>query len=161
MEIFQLIIKSSSSLRYKIITYLDNLDVNKIPLESLCELFQLDHVVSIILTDKTKYLIKLITNHQNRNREFYTTWFICFLCNKYYQSDNADQQHFKQLLNVWLNYIQKDRDMLPQIIAKLDLLIEHLSVVSDNNDNRLIQFIDDMLAICFQQSKFYLQQNYL
>jgi hypothetical protein len=154
---FQLIIKSSNSLRYKIKHCLENLDLNKISLESLCELFQLDHFVAIILIDKRNYLIGTIVNQQYRTKDFYTTWFICFLCDKYYQANQYEQQNFQHLLNVWLEYIQNDRDMLPQIIAKLDILIEHLqTILIDDTDNRLLQFIENMITVCFQPSKFYL-----
>jgi hypothetical protein len=153
MKILQIIIKSSNSLIQKINSCLENLDINKISLASLCELFQLDHFVSILAIDKTNYLIKTIANHQNRTGHFYVTWFICFLCEKYYQIN--DQHHFQRLLNVWLDYVKNDRDILPQIIDKLDSLLEHLQtvIIDDNNDNRLEEFTDNMLTLCFQPSK--------
>lgn len=155
MHIFQLIIKSSQCLRQKINTCLENLDINKIPLEVLSKLFELNHVVSIISIDKTNYLIKTIVNNQNRTGHFYITWFICFLCDKYYENNVNDQQNFQRLLEVWLNHIKNDRDILPQIIAKLNTLLEHLQTVliNDNNDNRLHQFRENILNVCFQPSK--------
>jgi len=152
---FQLIIKSSNSLRQKMNYCLENLDINKISLESLCKLFELDHFVLILNIDKTNYLIKTIINRQNRTGIFYTMWFIYFLCDKYYQNNNIDQQNFQRLLNIWLTNIKNDQDMLPQIIAKLDTLLDTLQsvIINDNNDNRLHEFRENMLAACFQPSK--------
>ncbi len=155
MNIFQSIIKSSNLLRQNINVCLENLDINKISLELLRELFELDHLVSILVIDKTSYLIKTIINHQNRTGNFYVTWFICFLCDKHYQNNSCDQQNFHRLLDVWLNYIKNDRDMLLQIIAKLDTLLDQLQIViiNDNNDNRLDVFRENMLTACFQPRK--------
>ncbi len=161
MHIFQLIIKSSNLLRQKISHCLENLDINKISLESLCKLFELDHFVSIIDIDKTNYLIKIIVNHQNRTGIFYTSWFIYFLCDKHYQNNNNNQQNFQRLLNVWLTNIKNDQDMLPQIIAKLDTLLDHLQnvIINDNNDNRLDEFRENMLTAFFQPSKSCSQES--
>jgi hypothetical protein len=155
IHLFQLIIKSSHSLRQKINSCLENLDINRISLESLCELFQLDHSVSILVIDKTNYLIKTIINHHNRTENFYTTWFICFLCDKYYQNNGNEQQNFQRLLKIWLDYIKNDRDMLPQIIAKLDMLFDHLQNIirNDDDDYRLTEFLENMITTVFQPSK--------
>jgi len=161
MHTLQLIIKSSNPLRQKINLCLENLDINKISLESLCELFELDHSVSIVNIDKTNYLIKIIINHQNRTGNFYTTWFICFLCDKHYQNNRYDQQNFQRLLTTWLNCIKNDRDMLSQIIAKLDTLLDHLQtvIINDSNDSRLDEFREHMLSACFQPSKSCFQEK--
>ncbi len=155
-NIFQVIIKSSYSLQQKIRSCLENLDFNTVSLESLRELLQLDHSVSILTIDKTSYLIKTLVNQQNRTRDFYITWFMYFLCDKHYQNDGNGQQNFQQLLKTWLDYIKNDRDMLPQIIARLDILTDHLQsvIVNVNDDYRMMEFQDNILNTVFHPSKF-------
>jgi hypothetical protein len=80
---------------------------------------------------------------------------MCFLCDKYYKNNGDDQQNFQRLLKVWLDYIKNDRDMLPQIIAKLDTLIDHLQNITENenNDYRLMEFQENILTTVFHPSK--------
>jgi hypothetical protein len=86
---------------------------------------------------------------------------MCFLCDKYYKNSGDDQQNFQRLLKVWLDYIKNDRDMLPQIIAKLDTLIDHLQNVTENenNDYRLMEFQENILTTVFQPSMSRLSFN--
>jgi hypothetical protein len=45
--------------------------------------------------------------------------------------------------------------MLPQIIAKLDMLFDHLQNIirNDDDDYRLTEFLENMITTVFQPSK--------
>ena len=127
----------------------------KISLESLRELFQLDHAVSIFTFDKTNYLIRILTNYPNRPANFYITWFTCFLCDKNYQNNREEQQNFHQLVKNWLDCLQNDFNILLHIIGKLDSLLDqlHNTLIDERTDQRMDIFQEYLLHICFEPSK--------
>lgn len=157
LRTFQSIIKSSTSLPLKIHICLENLDMNKLSLETLRQLFQLNHSVSIFKFDQMNYLIRILNNYPNRTSQFYITWFRCFLCEKNNEHTKEEHDKFKQLVKTWFNCFQHDFNILVQIIEKLDSLFEHLqsTVTNENVDLRMDIFQHHLLIICFEPSKFF------
>lgn len=139
-------------LREKIKQCLEHLDVKTVPFESIRELFQIDQSVSLILIDKTKFLLRTLEESQNRTERFYFEWFLYFLCDRSYRHTDYDQQSFCQLLDAWFNHVKANQDILGQMICKLDRMIDHLSTAqnAEDHDHRLTQFVIKMLNVCFQ-----------
>lgn len=126
-------------------------------LETIREIFQLDHHLSLLKLDKTKYLVEILRKSTDQSEAFLSRWFLYFLCDRNYQeSKEDDRNQFDVLMEAWFERVTHDPRVFLKFLSRLNECIESLQMISNTADDyRSKKFRDNMVETCFRMSKFY------
>lgn len=145
----QSIFRTNDTLRMKIQTYLEGRNAY-IPVE------EFDHVRDILIRSYDSFLLhnvhryQYISNMLKRRGQFTCQylyrWFECFLC----ETDEV-WINYEELTRQWTQCFVHDKNIFPEIIEKIDSLVELWTKAAPNNEQRLTFFLNHMVAQCLQQ----------
>ena len=144
-------IDASAPLRDRIKQYMSKLDITVQQFDSIRNIFILSSGTSILYhVKKQDFLMKVLTSRNNpRSAEFYTQWFLAFMTPGKDQQSVIDAEEFKPMLKNWTNCFGHLPESTVEMIKRMDTLIAALG-----DHPHSAYFIEQMVDLCFEQSKF-------
>ena len=100
---------------------------------------------------KEEFLCNSLTKKQSY--EYYIKWFKCFLA-KSRIYDDSNHEQCEKLFKTWIDCFKSDFSMFTSVLMAIDELLSDLE--SSVGKNRFHSyFIDGMIDLCFEQSRYY------
>ncbi|CAF1035564.1 unnamed protein product [Rotaria sordida] len=150
IQLIQSIFQTNDTLRNKIEPYLYGRNYNI----SLCEfslirdiLFRSYHSYLLHNIDRQNYLFRTLFRRNDRATDYFLCWFEYFLCET---DDNWID--YQVLTRQWTECFISDQKIFPEIMEKVDSLIDLWIKVAPNKDQRSNFFVTHMVIQCFRQA---------
>ncbi len=145
------IVETDEPLKYKIRSYFNSLEVTVENIGNVGYILGLKPKCTILnYIQKHTFLLRSLT--KANSHDYYIKWFACFLAKGQTQDDDNHEQ-CKELLKTWTSCFQNDYSKFIKVLMTIDELL-HAFEESPHNYWLRSYFIDHIIHLCFQQSKY-------